>query len=318
MSASERVALIIGHRGQDGTLLREFLEKEGTEVVGIGRSGLATRLGTEATDLTSVESTCQLIRSIWPTEIYYLAAHHGSSETMSAAPEVACIAESWTTHVAGFDALLQSVQRLNSPARVALASSCLIYGPSEGLIDESALLRPDSIYGVTKAAAVLLARDRREVGVPVFSAVLFPHESGLRPEIFIASKIVRAGLRIQMGSSERVTIAAPDAVVDWSLAESVVENLVTLLRNGDPDDYIFASGRENTVDDLIEAVSRELNISLRENIDVQPDALQRPSVRRLGNPARLMRATSWQPEPDIDAFVRRLVASHRQRLAVRR
>lgn len=317
MSASGRVALIIGHRGQDGTLLREFLEKEGTEVVGVGRSGLETRPVTEATDLTSVESTSRLISSTRPTEIYYLAAHHGSSETMSATPAAARVTESWTTHVAGFDALLQAIQRLNSPARVALASSCLIYGPSEGLIDESAQLRPDSVYGVTKAAAMLLARDRRKVGVPVFSAVLFPHESGLRSEAFIASKIVRAGLRIQMGSSERVAVAAPDAVVDWSSAESVVANLVTLLRNGDPDDYIFASGRANTVGDLIDAVSRELNISLRENIDVQPDALQRPSVRRIGNPARLMRATSWQPEPDINAFVRRLIASHRHRLAVR-
>jgi GDPmannose 4,6-dehydratase len=246
---------------------------------------------------------------VQPTEIYYLAAHHGSSESMTGTPYDVSV--SWRTHVTGFVTLLNAVEDYGASPRVTLAASCLVYGPSEQLIDESAHLRPDSIYGTTKAAAMQIARERRSSGLPIFTAVLFPHESGLRPETFVASRVVRAAIRISAGSQERVAIARPDAVVDWSLAQDVVTTMVALSQTATPDEYIFASGRSTTVRELIEETSRQLNINLSDRIDYQPHTLVRPYGRRVGNPQRLMKAVAWRSATGIETLVERLIDSHR-------
>ncbi len=309
MNNPHRVALIIGHRGQDGTLLRQRLEADGIRVVGIGRPRPRTNADREPIGIDSAAEARRLVAWARPTEIYYLAAHHGSSETMPG--ESGDIGKSWQTHVAGFETLLSAIEASGSRAKILFASSCLVYEPSDHLIDESAPLRPDSVYGITKAAAMLLSRERRDRGLPVFTAVLFPHESGLRPESFIASKIVRAGLRIAAGSPERIAIAQPNAVADWSMADDVVNSMVELMQKGTPDDYIFASGRPTTVQELIELTSRHLRVSLTDRVDLRPEQLRRPHARRVGDPRRLMHATAWQPATDPDVFVQRLIESHR-------
>ncbi len=309
MNNPDRVALIVGHRGQDGTLLRGRLEAEGVSVVGIGRPAPQEIAGRRTIGINNAAEARRLVESVQPTEIYYLAAHHGSSEAK--ADESSDIRKSWEVHVAGFEALLSAMETSGSLARVLFASSCLVYEPSDHLIDESAPLRPDSVYGITKAAAMLIARERRKSGIPVFTAVLFPHESGMRPETFVASKIIRAGLRIAAGSSERIAIARPDAVVDWSMAEDVVKSMVELVQRGVPDDYIFASGHPTTVHELIETTSRHLRISLSNRVDIRPEKLRRPHTRRVGDPKRLMNSTAWQPATDPEVFVQRLIQSHR-------
>ena len=314
MTGSNRVALIVGHRGQDGTLLQRRLVADGTKVIGVGRPDRTGMEKSSITDLSDIADAERLVRSVRPTEVYYLAAHHGSSETMANEPEATNILESWETHVTGFENLLYALREFGGSVQIALASSCLIYGPSAHPINETTALQPDSVYGITKAAAVLLAREHRKQGVPVFTAVLFPHESGLRKETFIASKIVRAGLRIAAGSDERLAIGDLESTVDWSMAYDVVSCLVELIRTGVPDEYVFASGRVNTIQEFLESVSRQLRIPLLERVDIQPDNLLRPHVRRFGDPRRLMSATSWQPDPNIDAFVERLIESHRKHL----
>lgn len=314
MSGSARVALIVGHRGQDGTLLRKRLEADGTKVIGVGRPDRTGQEKTVTPDLSVLAEAERLVRSVRPTEIYYLAAHHGSSETMASEPDATNIAESWSTHVTGFENLLYALEDCGESVQIALASSCLIYAPSDHPIDENASLQPDSVYGVTKAAAVSLARQHRRQGVSVFTAVLFPHESGLRKETFIASKIVRAGLRIAAGSDEQLVISDLESTVDWSMAYDVVSCLVELVRTGVPDDYVFASGRANTIREFVESVSRQLGIPLLDRVDIQPANLLRPHVPRFGDPSRLMSVTSWRPDPNIDAFVQRLIESHRTRL----
>jgi GDPmannose 4,6-dehydratase len=233
---------------------------------------------------------------------------------MASETDATNIAKSWSTHVTGFENLLNALEDCGESVQIALASSCLIYAPSDHPIDENASLQPDSVYGVTKAAAVLLAREHRRQGVSVFTAVLFPHESGLRKETFVASKIVRAGLRIAAGSDERLVLSDLESAVDWSMAHDVVRCLVELVRNGAPDDYVFASGRASTIRELVESVSRQLRIPLLDRVDVQRAKLLRPHVRRFGDPSRLISATSWRPDSNIDAFVERLIESHRMHL----
>lgn len=312
MSASEQVALIIGHRGQDGTLLRERLEAQGASVVGIGRPGIGHPADDKLVDVRDPSAVAAFVASVRPTEIYYLAGHHGSSETMSIESEPMDIDAAWGTHVAGFQSVLDAIQALATPVPVLLAASSLVYAPSYSLIDESSPLRPDTMYGVTKAAAVLLARERQEQGQLVHTLILFPHESGLRNESFVASKIVRTGMRIASGSEERLILGDPNAMVDWSMARDVVAAMVDVVRMKNPQELLVANGRPFSVHSLASEVFALLGLDIDQHLDVRPDLLKRPSTCRIASPKRLRETLPWWPEHCLPEFAARLVDEHRE------
>ena len=312
MSASGQVALIIGHRGQDGTLLRERLEAEGTAVVGIGRPGVDNPAADELVDVRDAGAVAAFLDSVRPTEIYYLAGHHGSSETMSIAGSQADIDAAWGTHVAGLQCVLDAVRPIVPPIPVLLAASSLIYAPSDSPIDEASPLRPDTVYAVTKAAAVLLARERRRQGQLIHTLILFPHESGLRNESFVASKIVRTGMRIAAGSDERLIIGDPSAMVDWSIARDVVAAMVDVVRMNSPQEILVANGHNFSVHALAREVFALLGLDIDQYLEVRPAVLKRPSTRRIASPRRLRKTLPWWPEHDVAEFAARLVDEHRE------
>lgn len=311
MSASGRVALVIGHRGQDGTLLRERLESQGIAVVGITRPGVGHPAADELVDVRDAQAVAAFIALVRPTEIYYLAGHHGSSERMSSGGDPMDIDAAWGTHFAGFKNVLDAVRSMVPPVPVLLAASSLIYAPGMGLIDESSPLRPDTVYGLTKAAAVLLAREHQRQGQPVHTLVLFPHESGLRDESFVASKIVRTGMKIAAGSDERLTIGDPDAMVDWSLARDVVRAMVDVVRMDRPQELIVANGKPFSVHSLAREVFALLGLEVNQHLEVDPDVLKRPSANRIASPQRLREMLPWWPEHNVSTFAVRLVDDHR-------
>ena len=313
MSASGRAALVIGHRGQDGTLLRQRLEAEGTAVVGIGRQK-ADCDPDISVDLCDADATKALLSDFRPVEVYYLAGHHGSSERMPTAGDATDIRRTWETHVDGFRNVLDAVARSMPQTPVLLAASSLIYAPGENVLDECSRICPDTVYGLTKAAAVLLARERRKLGQLVHTLTLFPHESGLRGESFVASKIVRTGLRIAAGSDEVLAIGDPDTRVDWSLARDVVAAMVDVIRFREPTEVVIANGRAFSVRSLATEVFSQLGLDICQHLEVRPSLLTRPSTQRLASPQRLREQLSWWPELDLSTIAARLIEEHREAL----
>lgn len=318
MSASEQVALIIGHRGQDGTLLRGLLEKEGAKVIGVGRPTGKPGSSRELVDIRDCAAIEALVSSARPSAIYYLAAHHGSSESMPIEGGASNSRTSWETHVAGFENTLAAARKLDRPTPVVLASSSLVFEASAGRIDESSTLAPDSVYGLTKAAAVLLAREGQRSGQLVHILHLFPHESGLRNEAFIASKIVRTGLRIAAGSPELLLIGDPVAEVDWSLAREVVRVMREVARMHEPQELVVGSGRESSVFELADTVFRGLDLEVDRYIETDPSLLERPAARRIANASRLSLLLPWWRPPDLTSFASSLVQEHLHCLATSR
>jgi len=300
--------LIIGQSGQDGRLLRKHLEAQGREVVGVGRPTSRRERGCVELDIRDGESVDRRIASLAPSEIYYFAAHHGSSETMAATGNPETIRSSWETHVVGFANIMAAVEKCSPDSRVLLASSALVYAPAEVAINESHPLLPDSIYGVTKAAAMLLARECRKRGLFVQTAVLFPHESALRPETFVASKIARTALRISEGSGENIILGDPNAVVDWSLASDVVRALATMMATAPAIEFIVSSGIGCRVGDLATSVCRRLGLDPDRDVSIDPNLLRRASARRVGDPTLLASHCDWSVGRTVDEFSRLLLS----------
>lgn len=310
-----RTALVIGHRGQDGALLVQRLRADGYRVVGVGRPDRPCTADDRVADVADPVAVTRLVEQVGPDEIYYVAAHHGSSEKMAASGPATDVTAAWAVNVAGPANVLNAVQQTGGRTRLLLASTCMIHAPSAGRIDERAPLAPDTLYGMAKAAALLLAREYRRNGLPVWGAVLFPHESGNRHPSFVASRVIRGALAIEAGAADTVTVGDPSAVVDWSLASAVVDGMVRMVRFTEPADYVLASGEGRTVGEFASTALAALDLEPERHLRTDPSLLARPSARRVGNPSQFRALTGWNGRPPFEKFVSTLIDEHRAALA---
>ncbi len=187
-------ALIIGHSGQDGRILWDQLAARGYALLGISRTGFRCQGidWVQPVDVGDLDDLCALVREVRPSQAYYLAAHHHSSQEPGVHVDDVW-RRSWAVHVHGLQHLLEAVRTGSPECRTFYAASSRIFGAGDGsLVDEGAPRRPEDAYGVTKAAGMLVAEHyRRTHGQFVSCGILFNHESPLRGEQFVTQRVVK-------------------------------------------------------------------------------------------------------------------------------
>lgn len=303
-------ALIIGHEGQDGRILWDQLAARGFTLVGVSRSGVRTQGAAwpSRVDIADARGVQALVDAFAPTQVYYLAAHHHSSQDVGI--NAADIWDrSWAVHVRGFGHVLQSVATAAPTCRVFYAASSRVFGAAGASpLNESAPRRPDDSYGVTKAAGMLLADHYRRVnGVFVSCGILFNHESPLRGPQFVTQRVVRGLVAITRGEVARLEVGSLDAEVDWGYAPDYTRAMQLILDVAAPDDFVVATGAMHSVRDLVEIAADYLGIDWQ-NVVVETGGLLRRGTQGLrGNAERLRASTGWSPSIAFPDMVRLLV-----------
>src|SRR5437764_7455811 len=209
---SDKVALITGITGQDGSYLTELLLEKGYVVHGIVRrtSNLRRsriehlrrdpkiyekRLFLHYGDLSDTTTLRRIFREVRPSELYHLAgqSHVGLSFEI---PESTCDEAGMATL-----RLLEILRDQTEPVRFYHASTSEIFGnAAESPQNEETPMRPTSPYGCAKAFATQLCRVYREsYGLFVCNGILYNHESPRRGENFVTRKIARAVARMTRG-----------------------------------------------------------------------------------------------------------------------
>ena len=307
--------LIVGHKGQDGTLLRESLAAQHTEVVGLGRGGLDyyDERGECTSSRVGEMRVEEVIQEELPSEIYYLAAEHTSSEgDLSTTLSPVSFTRYTETNVSGFLRTLDAV-RLHSPqTRVFYASSSHIFGPGEARsLSETSPLNPQSFYAITKAQAMWVARKfRREAGLHVSCGILFNHESHLRKPSFFSAKIIEGAIQVKRGLVSEIFVGNLDAKADWGYARDFVEAFQILVRAGAPDDYVIATGETHTVKQFVSAVFESFDLDWRSHVQQDPSLVEKQQNIEKADPSKIFAETSWRPKLAFDDFVRLLVSDH--------
>lgn len=306
-------ALIIGHTGQDGQILWDQLVKRGFVLVGVSRSGVRTH-GVEwasPVDVADAPSIQALVEAFMPTQVYYLAAHHHSSQ--DAGINAADIWDrSWAVHVHGFGHVLQVLAAVVPAARVFYAASSRVFGATTSAtpLDEAAPHRPDDSYGVTKAAGMLLADHYRRVhGLFVSCGILFNHESPLRGPQFVTQRVVRGLAAITRGEATQLEVGSLDARVDWGYAPDYTRAMQAMLEVQAPEDFVVATGTTHSVRDLVEIAADCFGLDWAKVV-IETGGLLRRGVQGLcGNPTRLRMTAGWEPTVTFRSIVERLVAA---------
>ncbi len=309
-----KTAIIVGHKGQDGSLLSNSLIKKGYNVVGIGRK--ETTLNSKPVypfvDILDAESVYRLLDNTGPAEIYYLAAFHSSSENQkSIASSANCYRMAHALHVEGLLNFL-SYKRITEGYRLFYASSSLVFSGSDGLIqNEDTKIDPVGIYGITKSQGMFLIKEFREKNqVYATIGILYNHESHLRPLQFLTAKIIHAAISISKGNNMIIDIGNPAAMVDWGYAPDYVEAFRSLLSLNEPDDFIMATGEAHSIEELLDIVFNYFSLDWRAHVNINEKILFRRQPNKIGDSSKLLNKTGIRLRRPFKEFVHILINDH--------
>ena len=273
----QKIALVTGITGQDGSYLAEFLLAKGYLVHGIKRR--ASLFNTDRIDhlyqdphvdnrnfilhygdLTDGTNLIRLVKQTQPDEIYNLAAQSHVAVSFEE-PE-------YTANADGLGALrlLEAVRinGLEKKARFYQASTSELYGlVQETPQTETTPFYPRSPYAVAKLYAYWITVNYREAyGMYACNGILFNHESPVRGETFVTRKVTRGLARIALGLQDCLYMGNMAALRDWGHARDYVEMQWLMLQQQKPRDFVIATGVQHSVRDFIAMAAAELGIEL--------------------------------------------------------
>jgi len=267
-----KTAIITGVTGQDGAYLAELLLDKGYKVYGTYRRTSSVNfwrieeLGIERKnnlhlieyDLTDLSASIRLLQTTGTTEVYNLAAQ--SFVGVSFEQPIT------TAEITGIGAvnLLEAIRIVNPQIRFYQASTSEMFGKVQAIPQkEDTPFYPRSPYGVAKLYAHWMTINYRETyGIFASSGILFNHESPLRGREFVTRKITDSVAKIKLGKLDVLELGNLDAKRDWGFAKEYVEGMWRMLQADEPDTFVLATHRTETVRDFVTMAFKAAGISV--------------------------------------------------------
>ncbi|MCF8196403.1 MAG: GDP-mannose 4,6-dehydratase [Polynucleobacter sp.] len=299
---SQKVALICGVSGQDGSYLAQLLLGKGYSVFGTSRdvqgSGFSNlrQLGIkEQIQFISMvpedfRSVLVALRKSKPDEIYYLA---GQSSVGLSFEQPAETIQSITL---GTLNMLEGCRMMDKQIKLYHAGSGECFGDTQGKpANEQTPFLPMSPYAVAKSSAYWLVNNYRDAyGLFACTGILFNHESPLRPERFVTQKIIYAVKQIARGSNEKLKLGRLDIARDWGWAPEYVDAMWRMLQQDQAQDFVIATGTTMNLEEFVQAAFNEADLNWRDHV-IQDSSLFRPTDLAIGraDPGQAAKILHW-------------------------
>lgn len=338
-----KVALITGITGQDGSYLAEFLLEKGYEVHGLVRRSSShntkridhllkdNKITLHDGDLSDSSCLIKLMSDLKPDEVYNLAAQSHVQVSFDA-PEY-----SGDIDALGVLRVLEAVRitGLTSKTRIYQASTSELYGKVvEVPQNENTPFHPFSPYAVAKQYGFWITKEYRDAyGMFAVNGILFNHESERRGSSFVTRKITLAAGRIAEGLQDCLELGNLDSLRDWGYAKDYVECMWLMLQQEKPEDFVIATGEQHSVRDFTERAFLQNNITIRwegngieeVGIDVEtskivvkvnPKWFRPTDVDNLwGDPSKARKILGWNPTKTSYEELVKIMANHDRKLA---
>lgn len=328
-------ALITGITGQDGAYLAELLLEKGYEVTGTYRRTSSVNfwrieeLGIQSHpnlnlveyDLTDLASSIRLMQTVQPDEVYNLAAQSFVGVSFDQPLTTAEITGVGPVH------LLEAIRIVNPKIRFYQASTSEMFGKVQAVPQkEDTPFYPRSPYGVAKLYAHWMTVNYREsYGIFGSSGILFNHESPLRGREFVTRKITDSVAKIHLGQLEVLELGNMDAKRDWGYAKEYVEGMWRILQADEPDTYVLATNRTETVRDFVSMAFKAIDVAIEWSgaadneigtckktgkvlVRVNPKFYRPAEVELLiGDPAKATEKLGWTPKTTLEELCQMMV-----------
>lgn len=336
-----RIGIVTGITGQDGAYLAQLLLEKGYKVYGTYRRTSSVNfwrieeLGMQdhpnlhlvEYDLTDLSSSIRLLQMSEATEVYNLAAQ--SFVGVSFEQPVT------TAEITGLGAvnLLEAIRIVNPKIRFYQASTSEMFGKVQAIPQvESTPFYPRSPYGVAKLYAHWMTVNYREsYGIFGSSGILFNHESPLRGREFVTRKITDSVAKIKLGKLDVLELGNLDAKRDWGFAKEYVEGMWRMLQADEPDTFVLATNRTETVRDFVSMAFKGAGITVDFKGDTENETavdvatgktvmrvnpkFYRPAEVELliGDPARAKEKLGWAPTTTLEELCQMMVEADLRR-----
>jgi len=317
----QKRALITGITGQDGSYLAELLLEKGYDVFGVTRRSstnsfdriehIIDRITLLSGDLLDEHSLVAAVRESQPDEIYNLAAQ-------------SFVPTSWAQAVltaeftaVGVTRMLEAMRAVKPDARFYQASSSEMFGKVvEKPQTERTPFYPRSPYGVAKVYGHWITVNYREsYGLFACSGILFNHESKRRGLEFVTRKVSDGVARIKLGLAKELRMGNLDAQRDWGYAPDYVRAMWMMLQQPDADDYVIATGRTHSVQQLVETAFGHVGLDWHKHVVIDPKFIRPAEVDMLiGDATKARTKLGWEPQVTFEELVATMVDADLARL----
>ena len=272
-------------------------------------------------DLTDLGASIALVQKIQPDEIYNLAAQSFVGVSFEQ--------PTTTAQITGIGALnlLEAIRLINPRIRFYQASTSEMFGKVQAIPQvEDTPFYPRSPYGVAKLYAHWMTVNYREsYGIFASSGILFNHESPLRGREFVTRKITDSVAKIKMGQLDVLELGNIDAKRDWGYAKEYVEGMWRMLQAEQPDTYVLATNRTETVRDFVRMAFKaaDVNVEFQGQAEAERaiDTATGTTVMRVnprfyrpaevdllvGNPAKAQSQLGWVPGTTLEQLCQMMV-----------
>jgi GDPmannose 4,6-dehydratase len=313
-----KIALITGINGQDGSYLAEFLLEKGYEVHGtLKRNSVAEnqtsrldniylKLKLHYADLTDLSSLISVIQKCNPSEIYNLAAQ--SHVRISFDQPL------YTANATGIGTLnmLEAIKLINPKIKLYQASSSEMFGnsiDSDGFQRETTPMNPVSPYGCAKVFSYNICRNyRNSYGMFISNGILFNHESPRRGTNFVTNKVCKEAVKIKLGLSNELKLGNLDATRDWGHAKDYVKAMWEILQLDTPDDFVCSTGISHSVQDLCQYVFTKLELDWVKYVKQDEKFLRPEELHDLkGDSSKLIKSTGWKPDYTFETMLDEMI-----------
>ena len=320
---SDKVALITGITGQDGSYLAELLLEKGYTVHGIIRRASTfntsridhlyedphvngVKLFLHYGDMGDSSNLMRVVYDVKPDEVYNLAAQSHVRVSFDS-PEF-----TGDVDALGTMRLLEAIRLAGVKTRFYQASTSELYGKVQEVPQkETTPFYPRSPYAVAKLYGFWAVKNYREAyGMHASNGILFNHESPRRGETFVTRKITRAASRIKLGLQDDLYMGNINSLRDWGFAGDYVEGMWRILQQDSPDDYVLATGEMHSVKEFLQEAFSYVGLDW-EKYTRHDSRYDRPSEvdQLLGDPSKAKRVLGWEPKVTFKGLVKMMMDS---------
>jgi GDPmannose 4,6-dehydratase len=313
-----KVALITGINGQDGSYLAEFLLEKNYEVWGIVKrnsvaetqtsrlDSIFDKINLRYADLTDLSSIINVIQECNPVEIYNLAAQSHVRISFDQPIYTANVTALGTLNV------LEAVRLINKKIRIYQASSSEMFGNNideDGFQRETTPMDPVSPYGCSKVFSYNICNNyKNSYGMYVANGILFNHESPRRGTNFVTNKVVKTAVEIKRGIKNKLVLGNLSSTRDWGHAKDYVEAMWLIMQQYNPNNYVCATGQSHSVLDLVTYVFDKLDLDIEKHLETSTKYYRPEELDDLkGDSTKLRLATGWEPKYTFESMLDEMI-----------
>jgi len=308
--------LIFGALGQDGKFLSKQLIAEGNTVFGFVKNDSVIKPPNEIDGVSYIQGNLldkntiiQTINSCEPDYIYNFASLSSVKSSMDF-PKISSAINFRFVEMILEILRDRKIEGKNVP-KLFQASSSEMFGPNnKEPLNEHAKFDPKSPYAIHKLLSHnLCLKFREQYDLPIYTGILFNHESYLRNPNFVSRKITQGAYQIASGAKDFLELGNLDTLRDWGYAGDYVRAMTLITTSDNPADYVIASGQLHSLREICEIAFNEVRLgNYQKYVKFDPKLLRSIDTSGLvGDYSKIKKNLGWEPKKSFKNMIAEMV-----------